>query len=122
MVGLAPAQSIPLGSVPAVLGTLLIAAVFYGVTAHVAARYVLGDVQFEQALLVGIVPATILVVGVWLLGEGIGLYVALLGALVGDFVAIDRIYDPGLKWSIAVTLVHYAVSVLLGTAVTSLFI
>jgi len=122
MVGLAPAQSLPFGSIPAVFGTLLIAAVFYGVTAHVAARYVLGDVHFEQGLLVGIVPATILVVGVWLLGEGIGLYVALVGALVGDFVAIDRVYDPGIKWSIAVTLVHYAVSVLLGVWVTSLFL
>jgi len=122
MVGLAPAQSLPLGSVTALLGTLLIAAVFYGLTAHVAARYVLGDVEFEQALLVGIVPATILVLGVRLLGDGVGLYVSLLLALVGDFVAIDRIYDPGRKWAAAVTVVHYAVSFLLGVSFASLLV
>lgn len=120
MIGFAPAQSAFLGPLLSVLGTLLIAAVFYGFTAHVAARYVLGDVEIEQGLLVGLVPATIFVVGVAVLGRGVGLLVALALALVGDFLAIDRVYDPGRKWSVAVTVVHYAVTVLIGLLVANL--
>ena len=120
MVGLAPAQSAPLGSLLSVLGTLLIAAMFYGFTAHVAARYVLGDVEIEQGLVVGLVPATIFVLGVAVLGRGVGLLVALALALVGDFLAIDRVYDPGRKWAAAVTIVHYAVTVLIGLLVAGL--
>ncbi|SNZ14795.1 hypothetical protein SAMN06269185_2258 [Natronoarchaeum philippinense] len=122
MVGIAPAQSLPLGSVIASLGTFLLAAVFYGLTAHVAARYVLGDVSLEQALLVGIAPAAVLVVGIQLFGEGAGLLVSLVLSVVADYLAIDRVYDPGRRWSVAVTAVHYAVSVLLGSALASFLV
>jgi hypothetical protein len=121
MVGLAPAQSVAPDSILAVLGTLFVAALFYGLTAHVAARYVLGDVKIEQGLLVGPVPAAIFVLGVQVLGQGVGLLVALAAALVGDFLAIDRVYDPGKKWSAAVTVVHYTVTVLVVLMLSSLF-
>ena len=120
MAGSPAAQSIALESLPAVLGTALIGAVFYGITAHVAARYVLGDVRIEQGLVVGAVPAIVLVAGSQLAGTGgvQALVVAL--ALVGDYLAIYRIYDLDRRRAGVVTLVHYAVSVLLGVVLVSL--
>lgn len=117
-----PALSVVPDTAPAVLGTLLIATVFYGITAHLAARYVLGDVRIEHGLLVGAVPASIIVVGVQLLGTGARIVLVVLAAIVADFVAIERLYDTERRFAVMITVVHFAISVLLGSVLTSLLV
>lgn len=109
-------------TIPAVLGTLLIATVFYGITAHLAARYVLGDVRIEHGLLVGAVPAAVIVVGVQLLGSGAGIVLVVLAAIAADFLAIERLYDTERRFAAVITVVHFAISVLLGSVLTSLLV
>ncbi len=106
----------------AVLGTVLIAVVFYGLTAHLAARYVLGDVQIENGLIVGAVVGVVIVGGVQLLGTGVGLAVVFVAALVADFIAIERVYDTSRRLAAAITVVHFTISVLLGVALGSLVV
>lgn len=113
---------VALDALPAILGTLLLAAVFYGITAHLAARYVLGDVRIESGLVVGVVPAVVIIGGVQLLGTGVGLVVTLAVALVGDFLAIERLYDASRRFAVAITVVHFAISVLLGTVLASILV
>ncbi|MCL9812075.1 DUF7473 family protein [Natranaeroarchaeum aerophilus] len=117
-----PALSVVPDTVPAVLGTLLIATVFYGITAHLAARYVLGDVRIEHGLMVGAVPASIIVVGIQLLGTGAGIAIVVLAAIVADFLAIERLYDTERRFAAMITVVHFAISVLLGSVLASVFV
>ncbi len=117
-----PSLSVAPETIPAVLGTLLIATVFYGLTAHIAARYVLGDVRIEHGLMVGAVPAAVIVVGVQLLGAGAGIILVVLAAIVADFLAIERFYDTERRFAAMITVVHFAISVLLGSVLASLFV
>lgn len=99
----------------ALLGMFLLTTAFYALTAHVAARYVLGDVPITSALLVGPVPAIVLLA----LLEFQPLLAVVL-AFVADFVAIKLVYDiPPLRAGL-VTVVHYAVSALTVVLVASL--
>ncbi|MFC7114124.1 hypothetical protein ACFQH2_02860 [Natronoarchaeum sp. GCM10025703] len=109
-------------TIPAVLGTLLIVTVFYGITAHLAARFVLGDVRIEHGLMVGAVPAVLIVVGVQLLGGGPEVLLVIIAALVADYFAIKRLYDTDRRFAGAITISHFAISILLGSVLTSLLI
>ena len=117
-----PALSAVPETIPAVLGTVLIATVFYGLTAHIAARYVLGDVRIEHGLMVGAVPAAVIVVGVQLLGAGAGIVLVVLAAIIADFLAIERLYDTERRFAAMITVVHFAISVLLGSVLGSMFV
>jgi Flp pilus assembly pilin Flp len=122
MIALLPVLSVIPDTVPAVFGTLLIATVFYGITAHLAARFVLGDVRIEYGLMVGAVPAVLIVVGVQLLGGGPGVLLVIITALVADFFAIKRFYDTDRRFAGAITISHFAISILLGSVLTSLLV
>jgi len=94
-----------------VLGTVGLFGLFLAVTAHLAARNVLGDVSPSKALSVGIAPATIGGITVLLsIPSGIGVIIA----LVVDGVAIHLLYDQPRRTSLRITAVHAIISVLLG--------
>lgn len=119
MAGAIAAQSPVPDTLPAVLGTMLVAAAFYGITAHVAARYVLGDVRIGQGLVVGAAPAVVVVGGIQLVGTGPWVVAVVVAALVADYLAVVRVYDPGRRTAGLVTVVHYAVTFLLGSLLAS---
>ena len=102
-------------SLVAIAGTFLLTLVFYSITAHIAARYVLGDVPIRLAFVVGLVPATIS----FLLQQYGGLVVIALAA-VTDFVAIQAVYRLKYRTAGMVAVVHYTVAALLGIAVFNL--
>ena len=99
----------------ALLGTFLLAVLFYGVTAHIAARYVLGSVPISRAFLVGLVPAVI--------SFALQRYdpiVVILIAGAADFFAIRAVYRLKFKTTTLVTLVHYTLGALFGITILNL--
>lgn len=115
---LSPAPPLQAGAL-AVAGTLGSLIVLLTVTAHIAARNVLGEVPVQKALGVGPVVAPFAA-----LPEAFGVPPALaIGlAIVADFLAITALYGRRWQLSAYVTLIHVAVSVLLGTVVVSTFL
>lgn len=94
----------------ALLGTLLLFALFLSVTAHLAARNVLGDVDPSVAVVVGPLPAAIAVVGVRV---GVSPAVLLPLALLVDGLGIRWAYDQDSRQAAYITLIHFVISVLL---------
>ena len=94
-----------------VLGTILLFAVFLSVTAHLAARNVLGAVDPRRALYVGPLPAVIGVVGgAFSLPE----LLIVLAALIVDAVMFAWSYDQPPRVVAGMTLVHAVITTLLG--------
>jgi hypothetical protein len=102
----------------AVAGTAALFALFLTLTAHLAARNVLGDVPVRNAFLVGPLPAGIAVVAAALELPSIP---ALVVALVVDAVLIGHVYDLDRRLTVGVTAIHAVVSVILGSIVFSLY-
>jgi hypothetical protein len=97
-----------------VIGTVGLLAVFLAVTAHLAARSVLGDVSPSKALGVGLGPALVSVVTQLVSAPGgIGVIIA----LAVDGIAIHLLYDQPRRTSVYITAVHTIISVILGTVV-----
>ena len=103
------------GSALAYVGTFLLAAGVYSLTAHIAARNVLGDVPPKRALLVGPVPAAIS-----LLLQQYG-PLAFLLAIATDFVLIRYVYRLKVRTTALVTFVHVVVSILVLFVVLSAY-
>jgi len=99
----------------AYLGTFLLASVFYGVTAFIAARYVLGAVPLLRALVVGAVLAA-----VSLLLQQFGPAVVIPVTVAADFVAIQQVFDLELRPTALVTVIHFTVAVILGITIFNL--
>ncbi|WP_135827638.1 DUF7473 family protein [Halorussus halobius] len=99
----------------ALVGTFLLAVLFYGVTAHIAARYVLGDVPLSRAFAVGLVPA---IISFALQAYGPAVVIALSGA--ADLFAIKAAYRLKYRTTAVVTLTHYTVSALVGITIFNL--
>lgn len=108
------AMAVP-GGVIAIVGTFLLTVFFYAVTAHIAARYVLGDVPVSRALAVGVVPAV-----VSFLLQQYGPAVSILVAAGADLVAIQAIYRLKYRTAAIVALVHYTVAAILGITIFNL--
>jgi hypothetical protein len=107
------------GGPVAVAGTFLSFALFLSLTAHIAARNVLGDVPARKAFAVGPWPAAVAVVFTalsWPSAVAVALAVAL------DGLAVDRVYRPGRRLSLYVTFIHAVVSVLLGAVIVAGFL
>jgi hypothetical protein len=98
----------------AVAGTLVSLALFLSLTAHIAARNVLGDVAVRKALVVGPVPALVAVVVTTL---GLNPFLGIALALALDGVAVRYVYAVSTRLAAYVTLIHFVVSVILGTIV-----
>jgi hypothetical protein len=106
------------GPVP-VAGTFLSLALFLSVTAHVAARNVLGDVRARLALTVGPGPAAVAVTGA-ALSVTPALTVPL--AVVVDALLVRRAYALERRLVAYVTAIHAVVSVILGAVVVAGFL
>ena len=91
------------------VATFVVATVIYTVTLHLAATFVLGDVSVMRAVLVGPVPAAIVVV----VGPTISFTVAAVLAILADYAAISWSYELDRRLAAAVTLGHVVASVLL---------
>ena len=107
-----PAQTV---TPAAVLGTTVLFALFLSVTAHLAARNVLGSVDPRRALYVGPLPAVVGVVG--------GAFSVPAALTVPVALALDAAmfrwsYDEEPPRAIAtMTVVHVVITVLLGVVV-----
>lgn len=102
----------------AVAGTVASLALFLTITAHIAARNVLGDVEARKALGVGPVPAAIAVVFAtfeWPPALGVGL------ALVADAALFRVLYGQSGKLTAYIVLIHVVVSIILGTILFGLY-
>jgi len=93
-----------------VLGTIVLFALFLSVTAHLAARNVLGDVDPRRALYVGPLPAVIVVGGAFGLPEA--LIVA--AALLVDAAMFAWSYDQPRRLVVGMTVIHAVITTLLG--------
>jgi len=103
----------------AVAGTAALLALFLSLTAHLAARNVLGDVPVRNAFLVGPLPAAIAVVAAALELPSLP---AVGVALVVDAVLVRYVYDLDRRLTAGVTLIHAVVSVILGSVLFSLYV
>ena len=96
----------------AVVGTVGLLGLFLTVTAHLAARNVLGDVSPVKALGVGFGPAVVsLLTQLSPVPGGIGV----LAALAVDGLVIHILYDQPRRTTVRITAVHAIISVILGT-------
>ncbi|EMA43999.1 DUF7473 family protein [Halococcus saccharolyticus] len=115
MIGAAVLQVSPTAGGPlAYLGSFVLFAVVYSVTAHIAARNVLGDVPLRRAGIVGVAIAVVV-----LLLQQYGA-IAFVVALAVDFVVIRYVYRLRYRTTGLVTFVHLVVSILLTIATLSL--
>jgi hypothetical protein len=110
-------QAGSVGSPVAIAGTVGLFALFLSVTAHIAARNVLGDVEVKKAFVVGPLPATIAVVSA---AFGLNPFVAILVAIAVDATAISLLYGQSRRLTAYVTAIHIVVSILLGTVLFGL--
>lgn len=109
--GLDPAAGGPL----AYIGTFAVATIFYGLTLHIAARYVLGDVPVKRAFLVA--PALALVS---ILLQRAGPIVVVPLTVGVAYVAIHVVYDLGHRLTAFVAVIYYTVAVLVGVTLYNL--
>jgi len=98
------------GGPTAVVGTLVLFALYLSVTAHLAARNVLGDVPPRTALAVGPVPAIVAAVGVT---AGLPPALTVVAAVGLDFAAIRYAYDRPRAVAAYVTVIHLVITVLI---------
>ncbi|GAB3041988.1 DUF7473 family protein [Natronobiforma cellulositropha] len=103
------------GGVFAYLGTFVLATLFYGVTLHVAARYVLGDVSVGRAFRVA--P----VLGLFaLMLQQAGPAITAAITVVVAYVLIYVVYDLSHKLTVFVTVIYYTVALLVGFTIVNL--
>jgi hypothetical protein len=106
-------QSTPAGApITAVAGTFALFALFLSLTAHIAARNVLGEVELRNAFAIGPALATIAIVFTTF---GWNSFVALALALGLDFVLVRYLYDQSTRLSAYIVLIHFVVTIILGT-------
>jgi len=95
-----------------VLGTVGLLGLFLALTAHLAARNVLGDVSPSKALGVGLGPAVVsLLTQLLSIPGGIGVLVAF-GV---DGLAIHLLYDQPRRTTVYILVIHTIVTVILGS-------
>lgn len=102
----------------AVAGTAALLALFLSLTAHLAARNVLGDVPIRNAFVVGPLPAAIAVVAAALELPSLP---AVVVAVAVDAILVRFVYDVDRRLTAGVTLVHAVISVILGSVFFSLY-
>jgi hypothetical protein len=114
-----PLQSGPPGDPLAIAGTVGLFALFLSITAHIAARNVLGDVAVRKAFVVGPAPATI---GVLAAAFGVNSFLALGVAVLVDGLLIGYLYGQDRRLTAYITFIHVVVSIILGTVVFGLYV
>ncbi|WP_224448127.1 DUF7473 family protein [Haloprofundus salilacus] len=106
-----------LGSPVAIAGTVGLFALFLSVTAHIAARNVLGDVAIRNAFAVGPLPAVVAVLATTF---GVSAALALPAALALDAAAVRYLYDRSWRLTAYIVVIHFVVTVILGALLFSL--
>lgn len=96
------------GTLTQFAGTLVAGWLLFTFTAHVAATYVLGDVPWKRALVVGAVPAIVTVA----LVRYNPLVIVTVG-LLADFAAVHVVYRVRYRTAALVVVMHYVVSLAL---------
>lgn len=96
------------GTLGQYVGTLVGGWLLFAFTAHVAATYMLGDVPWKRALLVGVAPAVVTVV---LVRYNPAIIIAV--SLAADFAAVHAVYRVKYRTAALVVVMHYVVSVAL---------
>lgn len=99
------------------VGTFLVAVLFYAITGHVAARYVLGETPFRLALGVGVAPALASI-----LLQQYGFLVVAPAALALDFVAFHALYRVKYRTAAICAIMHFTVSVIVGVALSAVLL
>ncbi|WP_248895593.1 DUF7473 family protein [Haloplanus halobius] len=103
----------------AVAGTAALLALFLSLSAHLAARNVLGDVPIRNAFLIGPLPAAIAVAAGAL---DLPSLPAVAVAVVVDALLLRSVYALDRRLTAAVTAIHAVVSVILGSVLFSLYV
>ena len=112
-----PAQLDPSAGTPlAYAGTWVVAAFFYSVTLHIAARNVLGDVPLSRAFVVGPMLGLVAV-----LLQQYGPAVVVVVTILVDAIAISIVYRLGRRLTAFVAVIHYTVSIILGFTLFNLY-
>ncbi|CQH61951.1 uncharacterized protein HHUB_3597 [Halobacterium hubeiense] len=96
------------GTLGQYVGTLVGGWLLFAFTAHVAATYILGEVPWKRALLVGVAPA---VVTVALVRYNPAVIIAV--SLAADFAAVHAVYRVKYRTAALVVVMHYVVSLAL---------
>ena len=96
------------GTLTQFAGTLVAGWLLFTFTAHVAATYILGDVPWKRAFVVGVVPAIVTVA----LVRYNPLVIIAVG-LLADFVAVHAVYRVKYRTAALVVVMHYVVSLAL---------
>jgi hypothetical protein len=110
-------QNVPSGNPAQVAGTFVLFALFFTLTAHLAARNVLGDVEVKNAFAVGPVIPAISFVFVSLGWPGL---LAIPLALVADGLLFRYLYREPPRVAAYVTFIHVVVSIIIGVIVFGL--
>ncbi|WP_224333207.1 DUF7473 family protein [Haloprofundus halobius] len=113
---LVPLQT-TVGNPIAIAGTVGLFALFLSLTAHLAARNVLGDVAVRNAFAVGPLPAVIAVLST---AFGVSAAVAVPVALTLDAAAIRYLYDRSWRLTLYIVVIHVVVTIILGAILFSL--
>ncbi|WP_207586398.1 DUF7473 family protein [Halomontanus rarus] len=103
------------GGLLAYLGTFVVVTIFYGLTLHIAARYVLGDVSVRQAFRVAPILALFSIV-LQQAGPAITAGVSVVVA----YTLIYVIYDLSHRLTAFVTVIYYTVALLFGLVIYNL--
>ncbi|MCG1004374.1 MULTISPECIES: hypothetical protein [Halobacterium] len=96
------------GTLGQYVGTLVGGWLLFAFTAHVAATYMLGDVPWKRALLVGVAPA---VVTVALVRYNPAVIIAV--SLAADLAAVHAVYRVKYRTAALVVVMHYVVTLAL---------
>jgi hypothetical protein len=111
-----PLQADLVGGGPlALVVTFVLAALFYAVTLHLAALWVLGDEPHQRAVAVSPVPALIS-----MFFEAAGPVVVAVLAFGATLVAVRYVYKLTTKGAALLTTFHFAIAVILGLALRNL--
>jgi len=105
------------GSPTAVVGTFLVTAAVYALTLHVAARYVLGDVDAKRAVPLGLVLAALAFAG-----QRNAPAVVLGASLLVDYVGVKVLYDRSHRLTALIVVVHVTVAIILGLVLSYLVV
>ena len=105
------------GGLLALVVTFIVTVLFYAVTLHLAALWVLGDVPHQRAVLVAPVPSAIAI-----LFAPYGALVVVPLSFLGAAVAIRQVYRLKTRSALVLATFHYAIAAILGLALVNLFV
>ncbi|MCU4753552.1 hypothetical protein OB919_16435 [Halobacteria archaeon AArc-curdl1] len=104
------------GGMLAYLGTFLVTTLFYGITLHIAARYVLEYVSIKRAFTVAPVLAAVL-----LLLQQWGPLIVVPFTVTLAYALILVVYDLSYKLAALVALIYYTVAVIVGFTIFNIW-